>query len=945
MALAFLCTGPLGAAGPTRRLVRTDAPPKATGAWEAFQWRHKTWVNENGEVPPGALRRAIEDRRRNLDHLAARGIAGRAGIGPGTWTNRGPQNVGGRTRSLLIDPRNPNAMLAGAVSGGLFRTSDGGQTWQVVNDFLPTLAIGSLARDPHSPDVIYAGTGEGQFNFDAVNGAGIFKSTDNGQTWNLLPGTSDWSSVNRISIHPSSSGILLASLRYGGIERTTDGGQTWKNVRGGQGSYDVEFDPTDGTKAVGHILDYDFSINNWFHLVVYTRDAGATWFDAAPPLNRADGFNSRIEVAIAPLSPTVVYANVGTNSGDFYRSTDGGIHFTQVGSGTGASWYNNTVWVSPLDPNLLVVGGGSVQRSTDGGVSFTDIGSGYILTEQPHPDNHLVLNDPGYNGGTNRRVYVTNDGGVFRTDDITAATRSSGWVSLNRMYQTTQLYGASGHPNGLLIGGTQDNGTLRVTTSSLDATLMYGGDGGYCAVDWLDGRYAYGEYIGLDPVRSTDGGLSVVGIGQNLPDRGHANFIAPFILDPNDPSRMLAGGKSLWLSTDVRTGNPVSWTAIRPAGSDSISAIAVAPGHSNVIWTSQNDGKIYKTTSGTSGSPAWTTIDDNASVNPLPNRYPTRILVDTRDSNIVYVAFGSFEKDNLWRTTDGGATWSSLSGAGATALPKAPVRGIAQHPANPLWLYVGTEVGIFTSEDGGQTWSASNDGPANVVVDEVVFVPGTTTLVAATHGRGMWTANAAAPVVTLSSVSPATGPASGGTNVTLTGAGFASGATVTFGGASATNVSVTSATAITCTTPTHAAGAVDVAVAVPARGSATLPSGFTYTSSGTGCTTGGPTLCLNANRFRLTVSWRSPYDGSSGVGTAAALTSDTGYFWFFSASNVELVIKVLDGRAANGRFWLFYAALSDVEYTLTVTDTTTGAVKTYYNPPRTLASVADTNAF
>jgi hypothetical protein len=412
--------------------------------------------------------------------------------------------------------------------------------------------------------------------------------------------------------------------------------------------------------------------------------------------------------------------------------------------GTGVALYSNALWVSPTNPNLLAVGGGTLYRSTDGGASFSAIAAGGPLAQEAHVDMHFVVADPGFDGTTNKRVYVCSDGGVFRTDDILTVSGGGGWTSLNNGYQTTQYYGAAGHGGtGFIIGGTQDNATLRSFPGDLNAGLTFGGDGGFCAVDPNDDSICYGEAQGLILFRSQDHGASVQLITAGLTESGaNAPFIAPFILDPNDPNRMLAGAMSVWRSNDIRLGSPPSWSAIRPPSGFFVSAIAIAQGNSNIIWVAKQNGEIYKTTNGLAATPTWITVDDNGATNPLPDRFISRLLIDPANANTVYVSLGGFTDGNLQRTTDGGTTWADVTGTGATGLPLAPIRGIARHPNNPNWLYVGTEVGIFSSLNGGQTWSAISQGPANVAVYELVFMPNSTVLLAATHGRGVWTANA-----------------------------------------------------------------------------------------------------------------------------------------------------------------------------------------------------------
>lgn len=724
--------------------------PRAVNPHKAFQWRRKTWANEDGRIPEGALRKAVEQRLANIARWGPRGVTRTAGIDPTSWIDRGPGNVGGRSRSILIDPTNTNRILGGSVSGGIWQSMDGGTSWSVVDDQLPNLAICCMAIDPANPAVMYAGTGEGFFNGDAIGGAGIYKSTDGGASWQQIASTATWDNVCRIAVSPTNSSILLAARRYGGIYRSVNAGSTWTLRAGAQGSFQVAFHPTDGNKAVGHMIDYDWGAGDWFHKAVYSTNGGFTWNTATSGLSQVFGFGSRIELAYAPSDPSIVYASCAAEGGKVWKSTDGGQSYTIQsipGQSTGVSWYANPIWVDPTNPDLLVTGGFNFVKSVNGGATFTQISDGYIMTVQPHVDLHAIVSDPGFDGVSNRRVYVATDGGIWKTDNIYAASTSGGWQNLDAGYRTVQYYGAAGHaPSGRIIGGTQDNGTLRLTEGSDTANLMFGGDGGFCAIDGSNPNYCYGEYIALQIVRSTDGGVSAGYITNGLGDAGSsANFIAPFILDPNNPARILAGGLRLWRCPNGRAGQFfITWQQIRAAGSDNISAIAVAPGNSDIIWIGQNNGEVHRTANGTAASPAWQVVDDNAGANPLPNRYVTRILIDPDDSNVIYVAFGGFAPDNLWKTENGGGSWSPVTGAGPSALPSAPVRGVARHPLKPSWLYAGTEVGIFATDDGGASWTTTNAGPANVSVDELVFMHESETLLAATHGRGIFTIDARA---------------------------------------------------------------------------------------------------------------------------------------------------------------------------------------------------------
>jgi hypothetical protein len=913
VSLAAGCAGP-GPGGPRPAPAASLAKP--TGPDQAFKWRRLAWLDERGEVTNAQIERARAERDANIAWAMSQGGPEGSVAAAETWQEHGPTNVGGRTRSLVVDPTNTQRMWAGSVGGGVWRSTDGGRSWTALWERQATLPVGSLALDPSNPNVIYAGTGEGQFNGDALGGDGIFKSADGGNTWTQLPATDGWDTVNCIAVCPSNPQVILASKRYGGIMRSADGGATWANARWGQGSFDVRWHPTNPNLAVAHLMDYT---SDWCHRAIYTTDGGVTWTNAGG-LAEVLGFGNRLAVCYAPSSPNIVYAVCAADGGRIWKSTDGGQNYAVVttSGGCGCNWYACPLWVHPTNPNFVMTGGYHVYASTNGGVTLSQVSNGYILTDQVHPDIHGILSDPGFNGTTNRRVYVVCDGGCFVTDNVETASGSAGWVQLNRSYRTSQFYGAAGvelplrpatpvtgalsgldaryyalasptvlpdfaaltpystttvpalaFPStsgnfatsgradnvgavfagwlevpydglwtlstesddgsallvdgtplvsndglhgmlekkgltalkagkhaievrffeagggaglilriegpgvarqavpasmlsrggtagtpapttdtlGFVFGGTQDNGTLRVIRGQQDAILPYGGDGGFCAVDSQDPRYCYGEYVNLKIHRSSDWGASAGNIYQNLPDANTpaANFIAPFILDPNQTGRMWAGGASLWRSDDVRAAS-VAWTQARGPGSSNVSAIAVAPGNSNVVWMAQNDGQVWKTSDALSAAPTWTPVDNNGSANPIPNRYVTRIVLQNSTGSVAFVTLGGFSGDNVLRTVNGGLSFGDVTGGnGPNALPSIPVRGIALHPDLTTRWFVGTEWGVYQTRDAGLNWFPMLAGPPAVSVDEVAIVPGSRRLLAATHGRGMWSADLSLP--------------------------------------------------------------------------------------------------------------------------------------------------------------------------------------------------------
>lgn len=710
------------------------------GAWEAAQFERMFLLDSTGKIPPHGFHLAYAQRQANIAYQALN-----APKKPGSnsftppWVSLGPTNVGGRSRSLVVMPGG-TTLIAGSVSGGIWRSTNSGTTWAPVNDYMANLDIDCIVQDPNSTNHLLAGTGEAFFNGDADSGDGIYQSTDGGQTWAVIPSTENMGNIAKIAFCPTNSNNILAATVYNGIWQSKDGGSTWTNVYNAQGAMDVKFSPWDSTRAVADVLDYT---STWTHQAFYSSDGGTTW-TACAGIPVFDDFNARMSFGFSQSRSNYVYCVSGNNGGQVWTSTDDGATFTAV-SGTGLfpqTWYNNFVLVDPTNSAYSYMPNGPL-KSTNNGANYAAIASGYIETSDPHPDVHLGLMDPGFNGTTDTTAYFTTDGGLFKTLDIYTAAPGSGWTSLNNGYVTTQYYSAEGDKSGIYFGGLQDNGSLLLNQGSTVANgFVFGGDGGFVNIDHTNPNNLYGEYVDAQVFASHDGGQSANYIDGGISDAdSNANFISPIMLDPNDPNTLLVGASSLWATTNASdaSDNP-TWTAIRSPGSNLISAIAIAVGNSNDIWVGQNDGGISNTANGTATTPTWNNSFVNAG-NGNVTRSVQCITIDPNNNNRVFVSFGGLQSNPLYETTDGGTTWTSASGTGATALPAAPVRYLSIHPDDPSWLFAGTAVGLFQSMDGGATWYGSNDGPANVDVWDTRFIPGTSTILLGTHGRGLWTQN------------------------------------------------------------------------------------------------------------------------------------------------------------------------------------------------------------
>jgi len=689
----------------------------------ALDWRAMTLRGPDGRIQPDGLSRA-RDQIRRMRVEAAAGAGARASLAaqrsPGGWRWLGPANVGGRVRALAVNPLHPDTLFAGGIGGGVWRSDDAGGAWRPVDDFMANLAVSSIVINPVNPDEIYAGTGEVYSNYDALHGGGIFKSADGGLTWSLLAATAPsvddrfFLGVSRLAMTSNGSTLLASAGGY--IYRSTDGGATF--MRSTQAGFiDVDIDPNNGANAVA--VGYS-------GLGFYSRDNGITWqASSGVPTTAPPG---RLEVTYARSQPNLVY--MATMDGRLFVSTNGGVSYSARFSGLtfAQGWYNLALWINPRDANHIVIGAEQLYESTNGGTSFRQISNGYI-----HVDQHVIVEDPRFDNASNRRIYVGNDGGVYRSDALPGGTYL--WERRSNNLGITQFYGAAGNAStGDILGGTQDNGTVlfRPEAGTTWSPIL-GGDGGFCASDQTDSRVVYMEAQYLRIYRSTDGGDGLA-IWSGIADTGTSNagFIAPFILDPNNQLRMLAGGRSLWRSDDVKNPATPTWTNIKSGGTDGIiSAIAVAQGSSDVIWLGHQGGAVTRTLNGTAAAPAWTRM-----YTAPGGVFVTRVTIDPTNFNVVYVSVGGFSRPNIVRTDDGGATWVDATGSGATALPTAPVRDVEIDPFDPATIYAASEVGLFVSHDRGATWALPQDGPANVSVDEL-FLMGST-LVAATHGRGVY---------------------------------------------------------------------------------------------------------------------------------------------------------------------------------------------------------------
>jgi photosystem II stability/assembly factor-like uncharacterized protein len=690
-------------------------------------------------IPPNALRSAralYEARWPGVARLQSSAV----GVSTAGWSSLGPTSIAGflpaagRVTALAIDPTNPMTIYVGAAQGGVWKSLNGGGSWAPLTDGQCSLAIGALAIDPVAPAIVYAGTGEANFSADSYYGCGVLRSSDGGATWSQLGrdifDTPDGgATISRIIVDPATAGSATGSTIFAatsfGVYKSTNSGSTWIRVLSGYAP-DLAQDPSNGLVlyAGGYLPSPG---------VYKTTDGGNTWrqlLGGFPTSNVG-----RTALAIAPSAPNVLYAAVASTADGtllgIYKSDDSGATWGELDASNaacnGQCWYDLVIAVDPSNADVVYFGGVPLYKSVDGGANFTNIG-GPI-----HVDQHAFAFDPG-NSST---IYAGNDGGVYRSID-----RGQAWVSLNTNLAITQFYpGISVAPTASrdILGGTQDNGTLEFTGSAI-WTPAFSGDGGFTAINYLSPTTAFMECQWHCGPWRRDGGMrgSLVPASNGIDFNDRAQFIPPLVMDPVNPLVLYFGTYRLYRTED----DGQSWVAISPdltKGYSGISAIAAAASDSLKLYVGTGDGNVQVTSDGGS---SWKAVTGG-----LPDRYVTDIIVDPSNAGHAYVTFSGFTyyggvAGHVFETADGGGTWRDIT----SNLLDLPVNAILRVPSTGE-LFVGTDLGAFRSADDGTTWAPWTPGLPNVAVLDLALSPVTGTIVAATHGRGMFEYAVTTPAV------------------------------------------------------------------------------------------------------------------------------------------------------------------------------------------------------
>lgn len=693
------------------------------------------------------------------------------------WRCIGPFR-GGRVVAVAGDPYSPTVFYFGAVAGGVWKTTDAGETWQCVSDgFFTTSSVGALAVSDFDPNVIYAGTGETTIRIDVSHGDGVYKSTDAGRSWRHV-GLRDTRHIGKIRIDPTNPDVVyVAALGHAfgpneerGVFKSTDGGGTWRKVlykSEKAGAVDLAIDVRNPRILYAAVWEAyrSFSMISsggpdsglWM-----SSDAGETWADISGRPGLPKGTLGKIAVVASPAQPGRVWALIEHQpEGGLYRSDNYGDTWEKVSDNQNLisrAWYYVHLTADTTDPDTVYVNNLSFWKSTDGGRSFVEI-------QTPHGDNHDLWIDP----SNNQRMIQGNDGG--------ANVSFNGGATWSTIYNqpTAQLYHIATdtrHPY-IVYGTQQDNTSIAVPsrTNGLgigwrDCFVAGTGESGYIAVKPDDPDIVFVGAIGSSPgggncLQRFDRRTGQIRLVTTWPEynggygadtyKYRFNWTYPIVFSPHDPNTIYIGGNLVFRSTDEGqswqpispdlsradpatlqpTGGPINRDSIGAEMYATVYALVESAHEPGVIWAGSDDGLLHITRD---GGASW--------VNITPQQMPEWMQISCIElspfhKGTAYVAGTRYKLDDyapyLYKTSDYGATWIRIN---AGIRDDDFTRVIRCDPAREGLLYAGTETGLYLSFDDGASWSSFQlNLPVSPIHD--LLIKGDD-LIAGTHGRSIW---------------------------------------------------------------------------------------------------------------------------------------------------------------------------------------------------------------
>jgi len=683
--------------------------------------------------------------------------------------NIGPAGMSGRVSDVEVVLSDPSTIFVGSATGGVFRSRDGGVTWMPVFDDQPVLGIGSVAVFQPDPDLVWVGTGEGNPRNSAGVGNGLFRSRDGGDSWERV-GLEGSERIHRVLTHPSDPDVVYAGVMgpawsdgdVRGVYRTRDGGESWEKVLyvdEGTGVGELVMDPANPDKIFAAMWDYRRT--PWFFRsggpgsgLWVTEDGGDSWSERTVADGLPPGELGRMGIAVAASNPQVVYALVEAERSALLRSDDGGRTFRTVNDSPGIAsrpFYYADLRVDPQNEDRLYSLYSSAAVSEDAGESFRTVVASAII----HGDVHEMWIDP----TDSRHMIIGNDGGIAITWD-----RGDNWRFVENL-TLAQFYNISldDRTPFNIYGGLQDNGSwfgpndVWENKGILNAhfTRVGGGDGFSVLDDPTDERLGYsmsqgGNLQRFDRVTGRRTPIRPMH-PEGIPLR--FNWNAALSLDPHDPGTLYLGsqfvhrtrdGGASWeiISPDLTTDDPskqdaatggLSLDATGAETHTTLTVIEASPLTPGVIWVGTDDGNVQLTRD---GGGTWTEVGQRIPGIPVGTWVPD-IHPSAHDPATAYVVLEDHRRGNwetyLYRTRDYGDSWERLAESGVEGFAHV----LEEDPKEPELLFLGTEFGLYLSLDGGREWQRWSHVPAVPIRDMEVHARDGD-LVLGTHGRGLW---------------------------------------------------------------------------------------------------------------------------------------------------------------------------------------------------------------
>jgi trimeric autotransporter adhesin len=719
-----------------------------------------------GYIPKDRLIRAGEDlktarikgtyaNRTNALSWSERGPNTDA-VGPSNGNGRlGTSVTSGRMRAIWVDLQDVTNKIVwvGSISGGLWKTTDitaSPATWTLVNDFLGNLSISSICQDPTgTKNTMYYATGEKSNNADAVKGGGIWKSIDHGVTWSLLPSTTTFWNASKI-VCDAAGNVYVAAIASlvgipgstGGIYRSTDGGTTWTNISPAGLSAripEMEISSTGrmhincGYRNTAAVSGYRFTDNP-------STVTSATW---TSPVTSYSPVEFNVDLAVAGNTLYALPASAAFETPQVWKSTDGGNNWaitttTPAIAGmtplsSGQAWYNLAISVDPTDANKVMVGGLNSYITNDGGATW--LPNSVWVTGVPgsanyiHADHHTIV-------WNNNQVLNGGDGGIFYSadDGVTFSDRNVG-------LRLKQFYACAIHPTSTnyFLAGAQDNGVHQLNAAGLTGSVeVTGGDGAYVHIDEDEPQFQFGSYLYNQYRRSTDGGSSwgSVNYGDLLGTFGQ--FINPTDYDDinnNLYAPWTAGNYLRWMNASAgTTAFSVSVSSI--TGANKLTHTSVSKYTTNRVYFGSANGKLIRADNANTAAPTLTDITGTG----MSATTVSCIAQGTNENNLL-ATFSNYGSVHIWASTTGGgaAGWTNITGTG---LPDIPVRWAMFYPEDNTKAIIATEMGIYETNliNGASTLWVQNASFPVVKTNMLQYRFRDNTILASTHGRGLWTA-------------------------------------------------------------------------------------------------------------------------------------------------------------------------------------------------------------